>query len=48
MDLCNVFREACVFIFACNELQIASLAQMALKIKILKFEFCVNFGFLGK
>ena len=28
--------------------QIASLVQMALKIKILKFEFCVNFGFSGK
>lgn len=42
------FREVCVYILACNELQIASLVQMALKIKILKFEVYVNFGFSGK
>ena len=48
MDLPNFFREVCVYIFACNELQIASFVQMALKIRILKFEVCVNFGFLGK
>ena len=48
MNLSNLFREVYVYIFACNELQIATLVQMALTIKILKFEVCVNFGFSEK